>query len=306
MRDSLLVVGAGGFIGRQLTKTLTEAGHRVIASSRTPAALQHPYLEWADAMASREDFLRVLPRAHTVVHVATSSTPGSSFGQPLKELDNLVPTLSLLHALQDHPNVKLIYVSSGGTLYTRPSDFSATEDTQPQSRSYHGAGKAAAEHFIEAWCLQHAGSATILRPSNVYGPGQLPKPGFGVIPNGFEKIRRQDPIQIWGDGTATRDYLYIDDFIDLCMQIVSERADLGFDMLNAASGVGVSLNQLMDAMEEVAGQPLIREFRGRRPLDAPRVVIDASKARLRYGWSATTPLKTGLERTWNWLSTLHP
>jgi len=306
MRDSLLVVGAGGFIGKRLTEALLDAGHRVIASSRTPAGLQHLHLEWADALASREDFLRALPRAHTVVHLATSSTPGSSFGKPLEELDNLVPTLSLLQALQDHPNVKLVYVSSGGTLYTRPSDFSATEDTQTQSRSYHGAGKAAAEHFIEAWCLQHGGSATILRPSNVYGPGQLPKAGFGVIANGFEKIRRQDPIQIWGDGTATRDYLYIDDFIDLCMRVVSEHAELGFDVLNAASGVGVSLNQLMEAMEEVTGKALIREFRERRPLDASHVVIDASKARLRYGWSATTPLKTGLGRTWNWLSTLHP
>lgn len=306
MRDSLLVVGAGGFIGKRLTEALLDAGHRVIASSRTPAALQHPHLEWTGALASREDFLRALPRTHTVVHLATSSTPGSSFGQPLNELDNLVPTLSLLQSLQDHPNVKLVYVSSGGTLYTRPSDFSATEDTQTQSRSYHGAGKAAAEHFIEAWCLQHAGSATILRPSNVYGPGQLPKAGFGVIPNGFEKIRRQDPMQIWGDGTATRDYLYIDDFIDLGLRVVSERADLGFDVLNAASGVGISLNQLMDAMEDVAGKSLIREFRERRPLDAPHVVIDASKARLRYGWSATTPLRTGLERTWNWLSTLQP
>jgi UDP-glucose 4-epimerase len=140
----------------------------------------------------------------------------------------------------------------------------------------------------------------------VYGPGQRPKAGFGVIANGFERIRRQEPIQIWGDGTATRDYLYIDDFIDLCVRVISEHAGLGFDVMNAASGIGVSLNHLMDLMEEAAGKPLIREFRERRPLDAPHVVIASSKALLRYGWSAATPLRTGLERTWNWLSTLHP
>ncbi|WP_346948356.1 NAD-dependent epimerase/dehydratase family protein [Dyella sp.] len=300
MRDSILILGAGGFIGRHLTHALLDAGHAVLAATGHAEASLHPSVQMLN-LASLDDFKAALARVRTVIHTASSSTPGSSSGQPLKELQNLAPTLTLLEALHQEPSVRLIYISSGGTLYTNHDRAPATEKARIWPRSYHGAGKIAAESFIEAWCSQQASSATVIRPSNVYGPGQALRVGFGVIPNGFAKLKRDEAMEIWGDGSATRDYLYIDDFVDLCQRILREPATPGFEIVNASSGVGTSLNQLLRHMELVAGAPLKRVYHERRSLDAEHVVIDAAHAERRFGWKAATPLPQGLEQTWNWL-----
>lgn len=300
MRDSILILGAAGFIGRHLTQALLDSGHRVMVATRRPETLAHLSAE-ALNLVTPDDFRAALAKAHTVIHTASSSTPGSSSGQPLKELQNLTPTLTLLEALHQQPSIRLIYISSGGTLYTNHDRTPATEKSRIRPRSYHGAGKIAAESFIEAWCSQQAGSATVIRPSNVYGPGQELRVGFGVIPNGFAKLKRGEAMEIWGDGSATRDYLYIDDFVELCLRILSEPAKSGFEIFNASSGTGTSLNQLLQQMELVAGTALKRVYHPPRSLDAEHVVIDAMHAAQRLGWAATTPLQKGLEQTWNWL-----
>lgn len=300
MRDSILILGAGGFIGRHLMQALLNSGHRVIAATRRPEATASTSGDVLN-LVTLEDFHRALARTHTVIHAASSSTPGSSSGQPLKELQNLTPTLTLLEALHQQPSVRLIYISSGGTLYTNHDRLPATEKSRIWPRSYHGAGKIAAESFIEAWCSQQAGSATVIRPSNVYGPGQELRAGFGVIPNGFAKLKRGETMEIWGDGSTTRDYLYIDDFVELCRRVLSEPAQPSFEIFNASSGTGTSLNQLLQQMESVAGAALKRVYHPPRSLDAEHVVIDAAYAAQRLGWAASTPLQKGLEQTWNWL-----
>ncbi|EQD57808.1 NAD-dependent epimerase/dehydratase, partial [mine drainage metagenome] len=129
---------------------------------------------------------------------------------------NLGPLLKLLQALQTQPDCHLLHVSSGGTLYG-DVDHPAPESLAAHPRSYYAAGKAAAEHFIAAYAQQHSGMATVLRPSNVYGPGQTLHGGFGVIPAAMGCLLRDAPMILWGDGESLRDYLYIDDFIAACM-----------------------------------------------------------------------------------------
>jgi UDP-glucose 4-epimerase len=222
----------------------------------------------------------------------------------LKELElNLRPTLALLQALQEHAATPLVYVSSGGTLYAREDDQSADEVSAIAPRSYHGAGKASAEHFVAAWCAQFAGSATIVRPSNLYGPGQSEKAGFGVIPTAFGKLLRGETMHVWGDGSAMRDYLYIDDFVHLCLALADAPLATGMRVVNACSGTSVNLHDLFDAVESVTGEHLSRCFESSRIVDALRVNMDASLARKLYGWTPSTSLLEGLRRTWEWFRT---
>lgn len=249
-----------------------------------------------------EQLGQIVRRSRVVVHLATASTPGSSAGQPLAELDgNLRPTLGLLEVLQSNPSARLVYLSSGGSLYSAGADGCASEVTAVAPRSYHGAGKIAAEHFIHAWSRQYGGAAVILRPSNLYGPGQPERRGFGIVPAGFGKVLDEGVLTIWGDGSAMRDYLYIDDFIALCMNVITSPIETGVCTFNASSGIGVSLNDLLVAIEEVCGKPLRRTYDTSRAVDVSRVVIDATAARQAYGWSATTTLAKGLRQTWSWL-----
>lgn len=305
MSDQLLVIGAGGFVGRKLVRALAERGEKVIALSRHSVKFDLPGIESISGELNEpEQFMPLIARSRTVVHLASRSTPGSSAGNAMAELQgNLRPTLAVLQALQQKPQTNLLYLSSGGSLYTPKPDGLATEASDIGPRSYHGAAKVAAEHFISAWGSQYDGAATILRPSNLYGPGQNERTGFGIVPASFGKIIRGEPLSVWGDGSIVRDYLYIDDFVALCMAILAAPMPMGTRVLNAASGFGVTLNELFNAMEAVTKRPLSRTYDARRTVDAVRVVMDASLAKRRYGWTATTSLHEGLRKTWDWFNT---
>ena len=245
------------------------------------------------------------PPVTAVVHVASASTPGSSAGKPLQELDeNLRPTVALLQALQAHPRLSLIYLSSGGTLYSRIAEGASDELAAVYSRSYHGAGKIAAEHFIEAWCNQFDGAAVVLRPSNLYGPGQDERPGFGIVPAAFGKLTRGETLRVWGDGSAERDYLYIDDFTRLVLAALDAAPKPGFRVFNACSGASIDLNGLFALIERVAGRTLHRTYDAGRKVDAPSVRMQATRAKQAFGWGAEVRLAEGLERTWRWFSTI--
>lgn len=305
MRDSILIFGASGFVGAALTRALAELGEKVIAISRRPPNLHMKGVEVVTGELNQADHFRpLLERSRVAVHAASCSTPGSSAGRPLEELQhNLHPLLAMLQALQCLPQTELLYLSSGGSLYSTDPGEMANEDSAIRPRSYHGASKVAAEHFIRAWCSQYGGSATILRPSNLYGPGQMERMGFGIIPACMGKIRRGETLSVWGDGTSVRDYLYIDDFIKLCITATERPMPNGCFPYNAASGLGISLNTLFDTLELVTGQHLHRDYDASRAVDAPHIVMSANFAKEQYGWGATTSLREGLEKTWAWFNT---
>jgi UDP-glucose 4-epimerase len=306
VNDHVLVFGAGGFVGQHLVRALSKSGQKVIAVSHRPINFGEANVEEIiGEMTEAEQFAPLVSRSRAVVHLASRSTPGSSAGYAMAELqNNLRPTFALLQALQDKPRTELLYLSSGGSLYATGPAEHTKESANAYPRSYHGAGKIAAEHFIFAWCSQYLGAATVLRPSNIYGPGQTERTGFGIVPASFGKIIRGEHLTVWGDGTAVRDYLYIDDFVALCTAILATPMPIGMRILNAASGAGVSLNDLFKILENITGQQLQRIYDASRKVDAPRVVMDIALARKYYDWIPSTSLHEGLRKTWDWFNTI--
>lgn len=301
--NRILIIGADGFIGRALARGLVGQGHNVVALTRRPVAALDAGIEYRMVSGiNPEDYRQVLDGCGTIFHVASASTPGSSAGRPLFELKhNLVPTFALLEALQAQPECRLIYISSGGTLYgdvTR--ERPATEQDLVRAKSYYAAGKAAAEQFIRAWSSQFSGTACIIRPSNVYGPGQCERQGFAIIPKAFGKTLRNETLTIWGDGSAVRDYLYIMDLVDLCTSLIGAKLPEGTTLLNASSGEDVSLSEVLARIEAVTGVALKRTYEPARDIDVARISIDSSLARSICGWHAQTLLNDGLDRSWSW------
>lgn len=305
MADPVLLIGAGGFVGRRLLDALAARGESVIAVSRSAFAVQDPRVErHVKAMCAADDYAPLLGRCRVVIHAASASTPGSSAGKPLQELEeNVRPTVALLEALQSRPALPLIYLSSGGTLYSRSGGGASDELAAVYSRSYHGAGKIAAEHFIEAWCSQFAGHAIVFRPSNLYGPGQEERAGFGIVPTAFGTLLRNEVLHVWGDGCAERDYLYIDDFTRLVLAALDAPSQEGFRVFNACSGTSIDLNGLFALIEQVTGRRLQRTYDPGRAVDAPSVRMQAHRAKEAFGWDAEVGLREGLGRTWRWFST---
>lgn len=302
MSDVVLVLGAAGFLGRSLCEALAGKGWKVLAATRRPARFEHAAI--TNVVASFDDthqFVTHLPACRAVIHAASSTTPGSTAAQPQLE-GNLRPTLALLEALQLHPRPRMIYLSSGGTLYGDRSDM-PTETAPIRPRSYHGAGKAAAELFIRAWAEQFSGTAVVLRPSNVYGPGQTERRDFGIVPTAFARARDGTALTVWGDGEAVRDFLYVEDLQCLVHATLAAPLGPGAHVFNASSSRGIRINALLDGIEATTGRALHRDYQPARGIDIRRIVPDNRAAREFFGWDPRTELDEGLARTWRWFAT---
>ena len=262
--QGILLLGAGGFVGSSLATRLNKSDKEFYCIYRSASSLKTNTLENVHvASLDNTTVLRdLLPRCRLVFHLASDTTPGISALQPAFEATtNLLPSLRLLEILQDYKDITLVYVSTGGAIYGEVSGERATEDMNLSPVSYYGAGKAACEKFIQAYAKQTGNRAIILRPSNFYGPGQLYRPGFGIIPTILHHMLSQKELEIWGEGETVRDYLYIDDFVDCCIKIIENNTDsLGTSIYNVGSGMGTPLNELCDMLEVISGEKIKKKF----------------------------------------------
>jgi UDP-glucose 4-epimerase len=300
--DNILLLGGGGFIGRALARRLCEKNFNVhILSKHFPAREIEPNMMFYQGNLDDKKILeRVLPECRTVIHLASSTTPGSSSRQPALEADkNIAPTLRFLDILQSYKNVHIIFVSSGGTLYGNPESIPVDERHPINPLSFHGAGKAALETFLRTFSILPGQSITIVRPSNVYGPGQTLRSGFGVVRTMLEHVLRGSVMEIWGDGLSIRDYLYIDDMLSALIRLIDFPRDKG--TYNVGSGIGYSLNQLKEIIESVCGKKLVTVYRPSRKSDVRAIVLDSSRLMKKTKWQPTVSLEQGIELIWKWL-----
>ncbi len=306
-RDAILVIGGTGFLGQALCRTLLARGRavKVIARRRLARLTEDPRLEfYASPLDSEPILVKLLPRCDTVYYLAADTTPGTSARSPGAEAErNLSPALRFLDVLQAYRHIRLVYVSSGGTVYGNPSVTPVDEGQPLAPVSFHGAGKVAIEAFLRVYSHCYTGAVSVLRPSNIYGPGQAYRDNFGLIRKLLEHQLRDMPITIWGDGSYVRDYLYIDDCIEACIRASEANADTGYKTYNVGCGQGYAINTVCDLVEEVTGRPLRRLYRQSRTSDVKRIVLDSSCIREELDWSPVTSLKEGIGYTWEWLKT---
>jgi UDP-glucose 4-epimerase len=250
-------------------------------------------------MAERDFVLPLLGACSTVIHAGSGTTPGSSSRSPTAEGGlNIEPTLGFLEIARENPPERIVFLSSGGTLYADTSK-SADESLPPRAHSYHGAGKIALEAFFRAFAWDAGCSVTTLRPSNVYGPGQEMRRGFGFVRAALECARHGEVLEIWGDGTAIRDFLYIDDLVAAVMAVLV--VPKGEAVFNVANGTGHSLNEVVDMVRRISGRPVQVLRREGRRSDVQRVSLNVSLIREHLGWHAHVGLEDGLTRTWHWM-----
>lgn len=302
---TVVVLGGSGFVGRALCPGLADAGCEVYSISRSPVMRRDPRVNYIDCNFDNVYQLGELyERADAIFHLACDTTPATSSKQSSLEVTaNLLPSLRLLEYLEHHCTALLVYVSSGGTVYGDTDDAACTEDRNMDPISYYGASKASLELFLHAYSRQTGNRVAILRPSNIYGPGQLAKQQFGFVPTLLAAIRDQQTFTLMGDGEITRDFLYIDDFVALCENLCDAPADLPrCSTFNAGSGVATSLNTLISVAEVVSNSKVQLKRDLRRKVDVRSIVLDTQRARDAFNWSAKTDLEAGLGYTWKWMA----
>ena len=299
---NILVAGGCGFIGSHVVDALLRAGHGVRAFDRQAERFRAPlarvdyrFGEFTDRMALAEAIAGV----DVVFHFVSTTFPGIADLDPQTDVrDNLVGTLQLIETMLSLGVSRLLFLSSGGTVYGIPERDPIPETHSLRPVSSYGIVKAAIEHYLEAYRRSRGLSPVIIRAANPYGPRQGHTGVQGVVSTFLRRIAAGEAIEIWGDGTVVRDYLDVADLAELCVLAGASRQEGPY---NAGSGVGTSVNEIVEAIRTVTGAQVETLYKPGRSVDVPRSVLDCTRARTDFGWSARRPLAEGIRNTWDWL-----
>lgn len=299
----ILVLGGCGFIGSHVAGQLLDKGHEVAIFARPNVDRRN-----IEAIASRLQFIggdfhnsadvrQAVRGADVVVHVVGSTLPGTSLDNPVFDIQtNVASSVNLLSACVAAKVGKLVYISSGGTVYGIPRTERIREDHPLDPINPYGLSKLAVEKFCGVFHHQYGLDYTILRVSNPYGSRQREGSGQGVIGAWMGRMRQGKPIELWGDGSAVRDYLAVE---DAAAAIVLAAESPGCPkVMNVGSGVGQSLAEVLALVEACAGRRADVVRRDGRRVDVPRNVLDVTLAAQALGWTAKVPLQDGLRAMW--------
>lgn len=294
----ICVLGSSGFIGSHLVARLLNDGHDVVGYSRSAYTPQSTsaftsYRHVAGDFSSETDFARIVGRSDVCLHLVSTTNPGSAESDPARDVQaNLLPTVRFAQHLSDAaPGTRLIFVSSGGTVYGNAEATRLSEDVTADPISTYGATKSTAETYIRMFGHSRGLPLLIVRPSNLYG---LPLHGapFGLIHKVIGQVERSEHVDVWGDGLNVRDYLHIDDFIDfLAIAIARPSAT---PVVNAGTGIGHSILEVIKLVEQALGRRASLRFHPPRSIDVRRNVLDVGLARRAFGWTSRTTLADGI------------
>jgi len=301
-----LVIGGGGFIGTHLVERLVEKEHSVRVYGRNPNRFRETLrgAEFVEGELGNHGLVReALEGMEVVFHLVSTTLPKTSNDDPIFDVrSNLVDTIQLLEACVEAGVRKVVFPSSGGTVYGPPKFLPVTEEHPTEPITSYGIVKLAVEKYLNLFRHLHGLDYTSLRISNAYGPYQDPAGQQGAISVFLERVRERKPITVWGDGGVVRDYLYVSDLMD-AMELAAE-TETEHRVFNVGSGHGVSVNEILELISEATGERPEVEYLPARALDVPASVLDVDRAKRDLGWRPQTDLQEGIYRTWDWLQTL--
>ena len=304
MPNRLLVTGGCGFIGANLVRRITELGLvrtlRVVddESLGSRAAIAPWDIEFIAGDIRDADLMRrALRGVDAVVHLAADTRVIDSIADPARNFDvNVAGTFQLLNLMREIGVPRLVNASTGGAILGEAPP-PVHEAMAPLPTSPYGAAKASAEAYCSAFAASYGLDAVSLRFSNVYGPLSFHK--GSVVAAFMRRILDDAPLVVYGDGSQTRDYVFVEDLCDGIVVALNSGASGTFQL---GSGVGTSLTRLIEQIAAVVGpdrRPRVRH----EPFRAGEIRhtwADVTKARDGLGWAPRTALPDGLARTWNW------
>lgn len=301
-----LVLGGGGFIGSHLCERLLEEGYSVRVFDKEGTAKENleSFIEDIELFEGNylcdNDLERALKGADVIFHAISTTVPKLSNENPIGDISsNVLPTLTLLEKARTENIQKIIFFSSGGTVYGNPKLVPITEEHPTDPICSYGIHKLAIEKYLAMYHKLYGLDYAILRVSNPYGERQNPLGSQGVISVFAYKALRDQPIEIWGDGSVVRDYIYIKDVTEAAVRVLT--CSGGEKLFNIGSGEGLSLNDVVAGIEHTLGRKIDVRYTENRAFDVPANILNINRAREYFGWTPETNFLTGLEKTVNFL-----
>lgn len=296
-----LVIGGNGFIGSHLVDELVEKGHDVRVVDRSLLTYSNPISKVDYRICDFADQLAVadaLEGIEVVFHLLSTTVPFTSNLDPAGDINsNLVGTVRLLEAMNKKRIKRIVFLSSGGTVYGFPKKSPISETHPLNPICSYGVVKVAIEKYLFMYQELYGLVPVILRPSNPYGERQTHSGVQGVIGTFMNKITNGQAIEVWGDGTVIRDFVYVKDLVRLC-RIVSETNETG--IFNAGTGVGHSIIDVINLLSAILNYDVTVQYKDAKKYDVKSSVLNISQAAKRFGWKPKTDLESGLKIVYKW------
>lgn len=302
MAKTVLLTGGNGFIGSHVVDGLlkTGCGVRVFARKHERFRRPNPLVDYRlgefDDLSSLAE---ALAGVDVVYHLLSSTVPATAAASPIYDVEsNLIGALRLITLMKTMNVRRIVFFSSGGTVYGPPEELPIKEAHPTRPINSYGIVKVAIENYLLAAARNGELSPLILRLSNPYGPRQGHDGVQGVISTFLSRIYRGLPVEVWGNGSVVRDYIYVSDVASLCQRLVDTNVT---GVFNVGSGSGVSIAEILEIVRQVTRDGTEVIYKDGRVLDVERNFLDIAAIKKQFGWEPAYDLRSGIEETWEWI-----
>jgi UDP-glucose 4-epimerase len=300
----ILVLGGSGFLGSHIVDKFLAEKHDVVVYDlyperfrRSPAGIKFHTGDFGNVGALDE---LISTGFDAVIHCVSTTTPKSSNESPEFDIQsNVIGTLYLLDICVKHSVGKLVFLSSGGTIYGDIGDIDMVDETHAvRPMCSYGVSKLTIEHYLDVYRHLRGLNYVALRLSNPYGERQSPLRALGALTVFLHKTLKRENVEVWGDGRVTRDFIYVGDVAN-AVYLATIKPISG--IFNVGTGTGLSLREILAEISKVVGRETSVNWLASRSFDVPRIVLDAKKLKIATDWECITPIREGVAITADWL-----
>ena len=305
---NIAIIGGAGFIGVNLAIRLSSFPDNRITVVDRDESFFEPLRKLnlsnvaflVGSFDNDTDFDRQVKGQDVIYHLASTTIPGTSNQHIPEELDsNVTVTARLFDACVKQKVKKVIFISSGGTVYGKKGKCPIEENMVTYPISSYGIQKLAIEKMLYLYRYQFGLDYRIIRLANPYGPYQRPNGRLGVVTTFIYKAMTDGRLEVYGDGTVVRDFIYIDDAVKGIINIAD--GDCEYRVFNLGSGKGTSVNQVIDSIKKIVRDDICVEDESSRSGDVPENYLDISRYEKYYGKLDPMSLEEGIKRTMDFL-----
>jgi len=301
-----LILGGNGFLGSNLAEALLREGHEVVLYDRFSQGMKNTSHLHERVTRVRGDLADIPLLSKTMTDVdylfqyISTTNPATALQDPVADAEsNLLGSLRVMDAAVKNHIEKIIFPSSGGTIYGESTGKPIPETTPLEPVNPYAIVKMTLERYLRYYHDAYGMDFLVIRYANPYGPRQRGNNRQGVIPIFLHRILRNERPVVYGDGSAVRDYIYIDDAIAATLAVLHARPEE--KVFNIGCGYGTSLNELIAIMAEVTGKEIVVEYTRPEITRVSRIVLDISRIQRVTRWRPETGLRDGIARTWETL-----
>lgn len=294
----ILVLGGNGFLGRNLCNYLADKGEEVYSFDMSLPEQKDKRIKYVTGDFFDDYTLETVIKGMDVIyHAICTLNPGNSNDKCIVGYErDFVQTAKLCYYLKD-TDCRMIFFSSGGTVYGNQEQQPIKEDAVPVPINHYGNLKLCIENTIRTFNFQMKKNMLVARISNPYGPGQDYHKGVGFVDAAIKRAISGETIEIWGEGNNVRDYIYIDDLCRMLYALVDYHGE--YEVFNLSSNAGASQNDIVDILKKISPDVEV-VYKPGRSVDAKKIILDNSRIRSICDFEMVS-LEDGMQRYYDYI-----